>query len=81
MSEEKKKSIRKCQKSAVLDYMKQGNTLTTIEASEKFGCTRLPARISDYRREGYHFQEEWIAGVTRYGTSTRYKRYRLIEEV
>lgn len=70
--------IRKCQKSAVLDYMKAGHTLTTIEASRMFGCTRLPARISDYRKEGYEFDEEWVADKTRYGTPTRFKRYRLV---
>lgn len=71
---------RKCQKSAVLDYMKQGHTLTTIEASDKFGCTRLAARISDYRKEGYSFAEEWVSGETRYGTPTRFKRYKLVTE-
>ena len=73
-------SKRKCQKSAVLDYMKEGHTLTTIEASRMFGCTRLPARISDYKREGYKFAEDWITGETRYGTVTRYKAYKLIME-
>lgn len=73
-------SKRKCQKSAVLDYMKQGHALTTIEASNMFGCTRLPARISDYRKEGYQFDEEWVADKTRYGTPTRFKRYKLIAE-
>lgn len=70
--------IRKSQKNAVLDYLKQGYTLTTKEASDRFGCTRLPARISDYRKEGYHFAESWEQGETRYGTTTRYKKYKLI---
>lgn len=71
----------KGQKAAVLKYLKSGFSLTTKEASDKFGCTRLPARISDYRREGYCFTEEWVQGETRYGTPTRFKRYKLIQQV
>jgi len=69
----------KGQKAAVLNYLKSGHTLTTKEAVDRFGCTRLPARISDYRAEGYRFAEEWVTGETRYGTPTRFKRYKLME--
>ena len=71
---------KECQKSAVLDYLKKGHTLTTIEASRMFGCTRLPARIADYKKEGYKIADIWMDGKTRYGTPTRYKAYKLIEQ-
>lgn len=69
---------RKSQKNALLQYMLEGHTLTTKEASDKFGCTRLPARISDFRAEGYKVAETWIESETRYGTRTRFKRYRFV---
>lgn len=71
---------RKTQKGAVLAYFKAGHTLTTAQASRMFGCTRLPARISDFRREGYCFAEDWVKSKTRYGTPTKYKQYKLIIE-
>jgi hypothetical protein len=69
---------RKSQKNAVLQYLLDGNTLTTIEAVDMFGCTRLPARISDYRKEGYRIADVWVENTTRYGTPTRYKAYKVV---
>ena len=69
---------KKSQTTAVLKYLLAGNVLTTKEASDKFGCTRLSARISDYKKEGYNIADSWMEGETRFGTPTRYKAYRII---
>lgn len=69
---------RKSQKNAVLQYLLAGNTLTTKEAVDMFGCTRLPARISDYRKEGYRIADVWVEGTTRFGTSTKFKAYKIV---
>jgi hypothetical protein len=34
----------------ILEYMKQGNKITSLEALRKFGCFRLTSRIWDIER-------------------------------
>ena len=70
---------KKSQTTAVLQYLLTGHSLTCKEASDKFGCTRLPARINVYKREGYNVVDEWRTGETRFGTPTRYKAYRIVK--
>ena len=70
---------KKSQTTAVLQYLLSGHTLTCKEASDKFGCTRLPARINVYKKEGYKIADKWEEGVTRFGTPTRYKRYSIVK--
>jgi len=42
----------KSQNEAILEYLIQGNTLTAVEALNKFSCFRLASRINDLRRAG-----------------------------
>lgn len=37
----------------ILDYPKQGNAITALEALQMFGCMRLGSRIWDIKRLGY----------------------------
>ena len=36
----------------ILAYLKRGNSLTPLEALERFGCMRLGARIHELKRRG-----------------------------
>ena len=38
------------QNKRILDYLKKGNRLTSLEALRMFGCMRLASRISDIRK-------------------------------
>lgn len=38
------------QNKRILDYLKKGNRLTSLEALKMFGCMRLASRISDIRK-------------------------------
>ena len=40
------------QAGTILAYLKRGNTLTPLEALERFGCLRLGARIHELKRHG-----------------------------
>lgn len=40
----------------VLEYLQKGNSLTPIEALNKFGCFRLGAAIHDLRKEGFDIE-------------------------
>jgi hypothetical protein len=70
---------KKGQMKAIKDYLLAGNTLTSMEAYKKFGCTKLPSRISDLRKEGLEIQTIMMEGETRYGTPTRYAKYRVVK--
>ena len=37
----------------ILAWLQSGNTITAIEALEKFGCFRLASRINDLKNGGY----------------------------
>lgn len=41
------------QNTAILSWLKSGNTLTQREATNRFDCTRLAARVHDLRAEGH----------------------------
>jgi len=43
----------KSQNQKILNYLKQGKTITPIQALNLFGCFRLAARISDLRKGGH----------------------------
>lgn len=46
------------QSEAILAHLKQGHTLTPIDALNLFGCFRLAARIIELRRLGYNIVTE-----------------------
>ena len=49
------------QETAILDYLKSGGKLTSLEALDKFKCFRLASRISDLKRHGYSIDRKMIA--------------------
>lgn len=51
----------KSQCQQILSHLKTGNTLTPIEALERFGCFRLGARICDLRSEGHDIRTRTIS--------------------
>ena len=52
------------QASKILDYMLRGHRITGIEALELFNCFRLPARIADIVKNGFHVQSEFVITPT-----------------
>lgn len=49
------------QKIAILDYLKQGNSITPLEALERFKCMRLGARIWQLIHEdGFKIEKEMV---------------------
>lgn len=44
----------------ILKHLKSGKKLTPRQASDKFLCDRLAARICDLRREGYDIATEIV---------------------
>lgn len=63
------------QKDRVLRYLKDYGSITSWEAIQQFGATRISAIIFNLKKEGYEFDEEWTSTKNRYGDSVSYKRY------
>lgn len=71
------KAKQKSQKSEVLKYMQTHKGITSIQAIEKFGATRLSDIIFRLRKEGYEIKAESVTTRNRYGHVTTYCRYSL----
>ena len=41
------------QTKSILEYLKQGNSITALEALNSFQCMRLASRINDLKNMGY----------------------------
>jgi len=54
----------------IIKHLKEGKTLTSLEAVDLFGCTRLAARIHDLRYRGESIQKEMKSIVNRFGKKT-----------
>ena len=63
------------QADCLLRHLKK-HQITTMEAYQKYGITRLASRIYDLRKEGYEIVGKMMPVKTRYG-STTVKRYKL----
>lgn len=45
-------NVMASQRDSIFEYLEAGNTLTSLEAIEKFGCARLASRIDELRKMG-----------------------------
>lgn len=61
---------RDSQCKTILSYLQEGNSITQIEASDKFRITRLAARVSDLRKRGYDIVSEQVGKG--FGSYVRY---------
>ena len=67
---------------AVLECLKKTkNGLTSLEAIEMFGATRLSAIIFDLKDRGYIIKDNFEECVDRFGNTARYKRYWIVGSV
>ena len=48
------------QNTRIKEWQNDGNTLTPLQALEKFGCFRLASRIHDLRQDGLDVQTNFI---------------------
>lgn len=66
------------QRGLVLKHLQTKKYITSWEAIEEYGATRLSAIIFDLRKAGWNIQDRWEVEYNRYGQRTRFKRYFLI---
>lgn len=68
------------QRDEVLKYLKKNKYITSYQAFEWFGATRLSAIIFDLRQQGHRIGGVWEIHTDRYGEQKRFIRYFLIKD-
>lgn len=58
---------KRTRKQKILKYLQTFKTLTSLEAINMFGETRLSARIYDLKKQGYKFKTESVRVMSRDG--------------
>jgi len=66
------------QREKVLNHL-MNNSLTSMQAFEDYGITRLSAIIFNLRDEGYNINTTMYHGTNRFGNSCVYAEYTLIK--
>lgn len=67
------------QNELVLSLLKEGKHLTSMQAYEELGITRLPSRICDLRKDGNNIGSVNRTCVNRLGHTSKYCEYFLVE--
>lgn len=62
------------QNKRIMAWLNDGNTITSLEALNLFGCLRLASRISDLRSAGANIASIFVKDEN---TGKRYKQYSL----
>lgn len=62
---------------AVLDWLKTHASISSMEAIQSFGATRLSAIIFDLRKRGYNIETVRCEGTDRFGNKMTFARYYL----
>jgi len=65
------------QRDRILDYLKQGNALTRLNAWNTIGVLECPARISELRAAGHNISTTMRTVTNRYGEKVRIAEWRL----
>lgn len=67
------------QNEQILEHLKRNRGITSIEAINEYGITRLSARIADLRRDGHIIGAESVTYKRTDGKKTTFVRYSLLE--
>ena len=65
------------QKEAIRMTLERFGSITSLEAFNDFGITRLAARIYDLRKDGLSITAEAVSAFNRFGHPMTYFRYRI----
>jgi len=65
------------QQERILEYLKEGKTLTRLNAWDNLGILEAPARISELRNKGHQIQTGFKTILNRYGEKVKIAEWRL----
>lgn len=69
-----RKTKKQSQDNIILEHLKKGKTISTMEAFKLFGIVDLQSVIRNIRKTT-DIQDKWVKGINQYGEPTRYKQY------
>lgn len=64
----------------ILIYIRMHGSITPMDAFTDLGITKLATRISEMKREGVEFEQDFESRENRFGERVHYMRYRLKKE-
>ena len=70
--------MNQCEK--IVYYIQKFGSISSMEAFQDLGITRLSARIYELKNEGYQFDATYETPKNLFGESVSYKRYRFQKE-
>lgn len=56
-------------------YINKYGSISSMEAFADLGITKLATRVSEMKKDGYVFEQEYIESKNRFGESVYYMRY------
>ena len=65
------------QQERILEYLKEGKTLTRLNAWDQLGILESPARISELRGKGHKITTAFKTVLNRYGEKVKIAEWRL----
>ena len=68
------------QRQRIINYIREFGSITSKDAFNDLGITRLSAKIFNLKKMGYNIKDKFEQGKNRYGETTSYKRY-YIEDI
>lgn len=71
----------KTQKGAIMWHLQEYGSITSWEAIQEYGATRLSAIIFNLRAEGYNIVSDDFKKTTRFGRSVTLARYRYVKPI
>lgn len=69
--------MKQTQCERIIRHLNDFGTITSREAMLEYGIYRLASRISDLKKQGYHFDVKFESAKNRYGERTHFAVYRL----
>ena len=63
----------------IVDYINRFGSITPMQAFRDLGITKLATRVSEMKREGIQFNQEWQIAKNRYGEDVRFMKYSLVD--
>lgn len=70
--------MKQCER--VVNYIKEFGSISPLEAFRDLGITKLATRVSELKKEGINFKQEYIKTQNRFGEPVHYMRYWLEEK-
>lgn len=76
----KNRTTKKTKTGEIVKHLKVKGSITSLEAFQLYGATRLSAIIFELRKKGYNIKTEDGRCMDRYGHICNYAKYVLIED-